>query len=127
MENAPPQSEQAPDLSVCILSWNTESLLRRCLGSIFCPQAAEVGEAMARAGLPHCTGTDDIRLEVLVVDNASADGSAGMVEREFPQVKLVRSSKNLGFPGGNNLGYRHSAGRYFMLLNSDTVIPKGSL
>jgi GT2 family glycosyltransferase len=82
---------------------------------------------MAAAGLPHCTGFDDIRLEVVVIDNASPDEGARIVECEFPQVKLVRSGKNLGFPGGNNLGYRHSTGRYFMLLNSDTVIPKGSL
>jgi GT2 family glycosyltransferase len=104
MENAPSQSEQAPDLSVCILSWNTAWFLRRCLCSLLRPQEPEVGEAMARAGLPHCTGFDDIRLEVVVVDNASTDDSAAMVAREFPQVKLVRSAKNLGFQGGNNMG-----------------------
>jgi GT2 family glycosyltransferase len=82
---------------------------------------------MARAGLPHCTGSDDIHLELIVVDNDSADDSADMVAQEFPRVKLIRSDRNLGFPGGNNLGYRHSTGRYFMLLNSDTVVPKGAL
>src|SRR5712692_3304122 len=98
MENAPSQSEQAPDLSACILSWNAAWFLRRCLCSLFRPPAVEVGEAMAAAGLPHCTGFDTIRLEAIVVDNASPDESAAMVEREFPQVKLVRSGKNLGFP-----------------------------
>lgn len=126
MESASSRAERLPDLSVCILSWNTEWLLRRCLSSIFQPADADVAAAMARAGLPHCTGSDRIALEVIVVDNASADGSADMVEREFPDVTLVRSSKNLGFPGGNNLGYGYAHGRYFLLLNSDTVVPKGT-
>src|SRR5262245_30160539 len=110
MESASSRAGQPPDLSVCILSWNTERLLHRCLSSIFRPQDEGVAEAMAQAGLPHCTGSDHIELEVIVVDNASADDSAAMVERDFPSVRLVRSSKNLGFPGGNNLGYRHASG-----------------
>jgi len=127
MESASPHAEQTPDLTVCILSWNTQRFLHRCLCSIFRPEDADVAEAMARAGLPHCTGADTIQLQVVVVDNASSDGSAEMVADEFPQATLVRSDRNLGFPGGNNLGYRHSAGRYFLLLNSDTVVPKGAL
>jgi hypothetical protein len=126
MESASSPAGRPPDLSVCILSWNTEWLLHRCLCSIFQPQDEEVGAAMARAGLPHGSGGDRIGLEVIVVDNASSDGSAAMVERDFPSVKLVRSPKNLGFPGGNNLGYHHSSGRYFLLLNSDTVVSKGT-
>jgi GT2 family glycosyltransferase len=126
MESASSNAERRPDLSVCILSWNTEWLLYRCLSSIFRPEDEDVAAAMARAGLPHCSGADRIELEVIVVDNASSDGSADMVERDFPGVKLVRSSQNLGFPGGNNLGYRHAGGRYFLLLNSDTVVPKGT-
>src|SRR5262249_37157419 len=66
-------------------------------------------------------------VEVIVVDNASADGSAEMVAAEFPGVCLHRSPTNLGFPGGNNAGYRLSQGRYFMLLNSDTVVLPGAL
>src|SRR5262249_20180464 len=141
----------APDLSVCILSWNTRALLRRCLASIFHPDDSEVQEAIARAGFalaalrPAAAGTprggapipagassaagprDDALLEVIVVDIASADASAEMVAAEFPGVRLHRSPTNLGFPGGNNVGYRLSQGRYFMLLNSDTVVLPGAL
>jgi GT2 family glycosyltransferase len=139
----------APDLTVCILSWNTRALLRRCLASIFQPDDPEVLEAVARAGLslaarvpagmmsgtpsaPHSTppSVSDSHPsdyhEVIVVDNASADGSPDMVAAEFPEVRLHRSPTNLGFPAGNNAGYRLSHGRYFMLLNSDTVVLPGA-
>jgi len=63
-----------------------------------------------------------LNAEVLVVDNASADGSAEMVESDFPQVRLVRSPKNLGFSGGNNLGIKAARGRYVLLLNPDVLV-----
>ena len=95
-------------LSVCIVNWNTCNLLKDCLYSIY----------------------DDIQAvewEVLVVDNASSDGSVEMVESCFPQVRLVVSRENLGFAGGNNLAIEQARGRYLLLLNSDTRVEQGAL
>lgn len=88
------------DLSVVIVSYNTRDLLRQCLQSIEADR------------LP-------ADLEVFVVDNASADGSADMVAAEFPAVCVVRSSINLGFAAANNLAFDVARGRYVLLLNSD--------
>lgn len=92
-----------PDLSIIIVSWNVCDLLRRCLQSVDREQRA-VGS------------------EVIVIDNASSDGSAEMVAREFPQVRLIANAENRGFPGANNQGIAVSAGRYVMLLNPDTEV-----
>ncbi len=96
------------NLSIVIVSWNTAPLLADCLRS-----------------LP--AGADGQAAETIVVDNASADGSADLVAREFPQVRLIRNSENLGFGRANNQGLRASAGRYALLLNSDTVVKPGAL
>jgi hypothetical protein len=66
-------------------------------------------------------------MEIIVVDNASSDGSQEMVEGKFPQVKLIRSSENLGFAKANNLGFQQSAGRYVALVNSDVEVLPGCL
>jgi GT2 family glycosyltransferase len=58
-------------------------------------------------------------VEIIVVDNASTDGSPEMVETLFPDVKVIRNKENLGFPKGNNIGVRAGKGRYVCLLNSD--------
>lgn len=60
--------------------------------------------------------------EVVIVDNASSDGSAEHIEANFPEVKLVRSSKNTGFTGGNNLGVQAARGELILLLNNDTKL-----
>jgi hypothetical protein len=65
---------------------------------------------------------DDESIEVIVVDNASAQDEASVIERRFPSVKVVRSDRNLGFAGGNNLGIRASQGRYLLLINNDTFL-----
>lgn len=98
------------DLSIVIVSWNTRDLLRGCLASL--PEAL--------AGLA---------AEVLVVDNASRDGSAAMVRDEFPTVTLIESGGNLGFTRGNNLALarRDPAATAVLLLNPDTVCPPESL
>jgi len=91
------------DVSVIIVNWNTEDLLQECLQSVFeAPQT--------------------IDLEVIVVDNASSDGSVAMVEKAFPQVKLVQNPDNKGFAAANNQGMALAQGRYILLLNSDTVV-----
>jgi GT2 family glycosyltransferase len=65
--------------------------------------------------------------EVVVVDNDSTDGSAEYVAEHFPAVRLIRSGANLGFTGGNNLGFRHTTGEYVALLNPDTEADPGWL
>ncbi len=92
-------------ISIIILSWNTKNLLRDCLRSI---NQKEV-------------------FEIIVVDNNSSDGSVAMVQKEFPQVILIKNKKNLGFAKANNQGARRAKGDLVMILNSDTVISKGSL
>jgi len=64
----------------------------------------------------------DLVSEVIVVDNASKKDEASMLKDKYPQIKIVRSEKNLGFAGGNNLGIKVSTGRYLYFLNNDTVI-----
>jgi GT2 family glycosyltransferase len=95
-----------PDLSIVIVSWNTCSELRGCLLSIL---AAAPGS-----------------MEVTVVDNASSDGSADMVEKEFAGVRLIRNKDNLGFAVGSNIGINASRGRYVMLLNPDSEVRPGA-
>jgi GT2 family glycosyltransferase len=91
------------DVSVIIVSWNTKDILRKCLTSIY-----EQG--------------GDTSFEVIVIDNASADGSAEMVRMNFPQVNLIENSENRGFAAANNQGIKIAKGRYILLLNSDTIV-----
>jgi glycosyltransferase involved in cell wall biosynthesis len=88
------------DLSIVILNYNTREHLRACLGSLGQPAYAEV----------------------FVVDNASSDGSAEMVEAEFPWVTLIRSPRNGGFAYGNNLALRRCQGEMVLLLNPDALV-----
>lgn len=91
------------DLTIIIVSWNTAELLSQCLRSIY-----ETGSTFT--------------FEVIVVDNGSTDNSVALVEKQFPKVKLVKNTKNRGFASANNQGLAIGCGRYFMLLNSDTVV-----
>ena len=95
-------------LSICIVSWNTRELLEACLRSLY-------------------ADPDSAGWQVLVVDNASSDGSADMVADRFPQAELIRSEKNLGFSRGNNLALERATGRCLLLLNSDTAVDAGAL
>ena len=94
-----------PDLSIVIVNWNTRGMLGDCLTSV-------------RAGLRGITA------EVIVVDNASTDGSAGMVADGFPEVTLIRNAENRGFAAANNQGILQSSGEYILALNPDTKIPR---
>ena len=91
------------DLSVAIPSWNTREFLDQCLRSVY-----ETAKGFS--------------FEVIVVDNASSDGSPEMVASKYPHVKLVRNRTNLGFAAACNIGFKHSTGRYFLILNSDTIV-----
>jgi len=116
------------DVSIAILSWNAKGYLRRCLASLYRPQEPDVLKAWEKAGRPlRSFPAEDVSWEVIVVDQQSLDGSPEMVEAEFPEARLVRQAPNLGFAGGNNVAYRHATGRYFLLLNSDTVVAPGWL
>ena len=65
---------------------------------------------------------EDNSLEVIVVDNASKENEASIIEQRYPMVKVIRSPQNLGFAGGNNLGIKAAHGRYLFFLNNDTVL-----
>lgn len=97
------------DLSVVIVNWNTRELLRACLSSL-------------RAAL----GASPLQSEVIVVDNASSDGSARIVAEEFPEVRLEANAENSNYAAGNNQGLRLASGEFILLLNPDTVVPAGA-
>ena len=68
----------------------------------------------------------DETIEVIVVDNASTQDEATEIGKRYPQVKVIKSDKNLGFAGGNNLGIQAAHGKYLFFLNNDTVLPQPS-
>jgi N-acetylglucosaminyl-diphospho-decaprenol L-rhamnosyltransferase len=98
-----------PEVSVIIVSYNTRELLRECIESILCEQG------------------DGLAVEVIVVDNASADGSAAMVAERFPQVRLIANPDNRGFGAACNQGLEVARGRYALILNADIRAQPGAL
>jgi GT2 family glycosyltransferase len=96
-----------PFCSVVIVNYNGKHLLHDCLTAVL----SQVYD----------------RFEVIVVDNASTDGSAAYLESNFPAVRLIRSRANAGFAGGNNEGVRHALGDLIVLLNNDAVVAEGWL
>ncbi len=92
-----------PDVSVIIVTYNSEKDIRGCLESVF----------------KEC---DHVSQQVIVLDNNSSDRTAAIVREEFPKVKLLIPDSNLGFAGGNNEAARHADGEFLLLLNPDTVI-----
>jgi O-antigen biosynthesis protein len=70
---------------------------------------------------------DGIDNEVWVIDNASTDGSARMIRKDFPQTRLIENAINVGFAKANNQALREAKGKYYLLLNSDTIVPKSSI
>src|SRR5215212_11366450 len=97
-----------PCVSVAIVSFNTANLLYNCLTALF-------------------KACSTLALEVIVVDNASCDGSAEMVRVSFPQVRLMVNQENVGFGAASNQAISIAQGQYLLLLNSDTVVWPGAI
>lgn len=95
-----------PTISVILVNWNTRDLLLQCIRSI----------------KSDCEG---IETEIIVSDNASMDGSADAVLKEFPEIKVLKNQENLGFAKGNNVAIRQSRGDFICLVNTDVEIIKG--
>src|SRR5476651_157897 len=90
------------DLTIIIPSYNTKDLLDRCLSSIF----ASIKKSL-------------LKVEVIVIDNNSTDGSQELVSKKYDQVLKVFNKENLGYGKANNLGLKKATGEYILLLNSD--------
>lgn len=97
------QQDMTPDVSILIVNFNNGAVLRACLLSLR-------------------RWTDAERTEILVVDNASSDGSVARIREEFPEVHWILSETNLGFGRANNVGAAHARGRYLFMLNPDTEL-----
>jgi len=98
-----------PDLSIIIVNYNTRQLLDECLASLQTAVAPPGG------------------LEIIVVDNASTDGSQEMVREKYPTVRLIASAQNRGFSAANNTGAAQANGRTLLFLNSDTRLSEEAL
>ena len=94
-------------ISIIIVNFNGKSFLKDCLASVL------------RQDYP--------AFEIIVVDNASTDGSIEFLNENFPQARVIKSNKNLGFAGGNNFGVKNAKGEMIVLLNNDTIVHQGWL
>ena len=96
------------NLSIVVVSWNTKKYMEECLTSLR-------------------TIDGNLSAEIIVVDNASADGTPEMIRTQFPEVKLIETGANLGFAKGNNVGIKEATGEYICLINSDVNVPSDCL
>jgi GT2 family glycosyltransferase len=110
--SVPEQQTETPvgvtDLSIIIVSWNTKKYMEEVLTSL-------------------STIDGNLSAEIIVVDNASADGTPDMIRAQFPNVKLIETGANLGFAKGNNVGITVATGSYICLINSDVNVPSDCL
>ncbi|MDZ7344460.1 MAG: glycosyltransferase family 2 protein [candidate division KSB1 bacterium] len=95
-------------ISIIIISYNTRDLLRACLQSVY-------------------RQTPEVDFEIIIVDNASTDGSREMLQQEFPQAKKIFNTTNKGFAAANNQALAQATGEYLLLLNSDTEVLPGAI
>ncbi len=106
MDNCP-----EPSFTIIIVNWNTGDLLSSCLTSI----------------MKNIDPLDQLKTEIIVVDNGSSDDSIQLVQTHFPWVKLIRNEQNVGFARANNQGIAANNAEYIVLLNSDTIIHESAL
>ncbi len=92
-----------PEVSIIVISYNTRELTLDCIRSVF-------------------DQTKSVSFELIVLDNASSDGSADAIANEFPDIRLIASQDNVGFANGNNLAIEQAMGDFVLLLNPDTVV-----
>ena len=97
------------DVSIIIVNWNTKKLLLSCIASIY------------------SSISKDLKYEIIVVDNASHDGSSEAVKKNYPQVLVIQNKKNLGFAAANNIAFKIMKGKYALLLNTDCILTKGAV
>jgi GT2 family glycosyltransferase len=90
-----------PKVSIIVLNWNGEKYLENCVNSLL------------KTSYPN--------IEIIIVDNASTDGSQKIVEK-FAHVRLIQNEKNYGYAGGNNIGFKHASGKYVVALNNDMYV-----
>ncbi|HXY07805.1 MAG TPA: glycosyltransferase family 2 protein [Terriglobales bacterium] len=102
------QSTAKPDISIVIVTWNGKKYALECLDSLRALNSA-------------------LRMEVIVVDNASTDGTPDAIQENYPEVRLIRNEANLGFAKANNIGLSVVKGDFLCLVNSDVVVPPGCL
>ncbi|MFH1194512.1 MAG: glycosyltransferase [bacterium] len=97
-----------PDISIIIVNYNVKEFILNLLNSI-------------------SKATGNLKLETIVVDNASNDGSVEALKEKFPKVKLIENNKNLGFGAANNQALKLASGNYFLLINPDTIVKENTL
>ncbi len=100
------ETDEQHTISAVIVSYNTRDLIKQCIDSI-----------RKDAG---------VSVEIIVVDNASEDGTQQMLREEYPDVHLIENPGNYGFAKANNIGFRASSGEFVFLVNSDTIIPENT-
>lgn len=101
-------SETCMDVSIIYVNWNSVDYIRESIRSVN----------------EHASG---LRSEIIVVDNASPAGNVDALKNEFPEIILIKSARNLGFAGANNLGYESSSGENILFLNPDTKLVNGAI
>lgn len=106
--DAEPQVRKSVKLSIIYVNWNSLDYLRKSIASVY-------------------EFTHQTQFEIVVVDNASPEGGIDSISEAFPQVIVIKSPKNLGFAGANNLGFTISSGEYILLLNPDTQLFEPSI
>jgi N-acetylglucosaminyl-diphospho-decaprenol L-rhamnosyltransferase len=97
-----------PDLSVVVVSYNTAHLLKRMFAALY-------------------DAAGSIRMEVIVIDNASSDDSVDILEHDYPDVRVIKNKANVGFGRANNQAIPYLRGRYILLLNTDAFVEKDTL